>query len=543
MFNTRAEQTTQTTGTGTLTLDPPPSGRRSMANAAGGTGKKIYYTVEDSTYVNWEEGWGVVTVGAQDTITRNVIRSSNADQLVNFTAGSKRVLCAEQADTMRFGATGDIPTATGTANALVIGFFPRVRHVKYRMEFMWFPAVANTMAATIDIDDILGIPLRKGDGTVALSGGEMQPNTLCRGVYDEGGGGRIILTNPQSAATATPVGNGGFINKFRNAAMDIAARGVTGTVTAGSPDYTLDGWIVSTTGANISWDQAQFPAGTSGAPYNSLKLTGATSVTNSFVKQRIESLLAAPLAGLAVTVSALIYNNTGASITPTLTVKRPTVKDNWGATATDVNAVNLQACPNGAATQVAYTFIANANTVNGLEATIDFGGALNSGSKIVYLTALDIRYTPGVSTGLNAAPPVAELRAPSAEAMLCQRYFYALGNQGATGVIPYKAQRVTTNLVDTLVPFPVPMRAAPSLQSSSPSWPGASPSGNQVNMYNNVASGYVTISGSVTLSVTGATSVSTILRVTAGTSFNGTSGDMGDFYFGSTAQVKFSAEL
>ena len=543
MFNTRAEQTTQTTGTGTYTLDPPSTGRRSMANAAGATGKKIYYTVEDSTGANWEEGWGVVTVGAQDTLTRNVIRSSNADQLVSFTAGTKRVYCAEQADMLRFGAAGDIPTATGAANALIIGFFPTVRHLKSGMEIKWFPAVANTSAATIDIDGFPGIQIRVGNGTVALSGGEMQPATLAIGVYDEGGGGRIILTNPQSVVVPVQSGNGGFVNKFRNAAMDVATRAVTGTITAGSPDYTLDGWIVSTTGANITWDQAQAPSAFVGAPYNSLKLTGATSVTNSFVKQRIESLLSAPLAGQVVTVSAWIYNNTGASITPTLTVKRPTAKDNWGATATDVNAVNLQACANGAWTQVGYSFTANASSYNGLEVTIDLGAAMNSGSKIVYLTAPDIRYTPGVSAGLNATPPVPELRPPSTEVLLCQRYLYGFGNQGATGVIPYKSQRVTTNLVDTLVPFPVPMRAAPSLQSSSPTWPGASPSGNQINMYNNVTSGYVTIIGSATLSVTGATSVSAILRVTAGTSFNGTSGDMGDFYFGSTAQVRFTAEL
>ncbi|MGB4101078.1 MAG: hypothetical protein WBK91_04140 [Alphaproteobacteria bacterium] len=543
MFNTRAEQTTQSTGLGTLTLDPPSIGRRSMGNAAGGTGKKIYYTVEDVTRANWEEGWGIVTVGSEDTLTRNVIRSSNADQLVNFASGTKRVYCAEQADMLRFGAVGEIPTATGTANALLVGFFPPLRHYKAGQKLMWFPAAANTLAATIDFGPG-SVPIRRGDGTVALSGGEMQPATLCIGVYDEGGGGRMILTNPQSvAAPALPSVEGGFLNKLRNAAMDIAARGLTGTITAGSPDYTLDGWIVSTTGANITWDQAQTPSPFAGAPYNSLKLTGVTSVSNSFVKQRIESLIAAPLAGQVVTISAWIYNNTGASITPTLTVKRPTAKDNWGATATDLNAVNLQPCANSAWTHVAYSYTAHVSSFNGLEVTIDFGGALNAGSKIVYLTAPDVRYTPGVSTGLNATPPVPELRPPSTESLLCQRYLFAFGNQGSTGVIPYKSQRVTTTLVDTLVPFPVAMREAPSLQSTAPSWPGASPSGNQINMYNNVAANYVTISGAATLSITGATATSAVLRVTAGASFSGASGDMGDFYFGSTAQVRFSAEL
>jgi hypothetical protein len=70
-------------------------------------------------------------------------------------------------------------------------------------------------------------------------------------------------------------------------------------------------------------------------------MLGATSVTDVIVKQRIESYVAAPLAGQVVTVQAEVYNSTGGSITPTLTVKHATSQDSWGSSTTDASAVNL----------------------------------------------------------------------------------------------------------------------------------------------------------------------------------------------------------
>ena len=295
----------------------------------------------------------------------------------------------------------------------------------------------------------------------------------------------VVYSGPASGTASTPgfralvpadVGGaapGGFLNKFRNGAMDVWQLGYGPLTVTTAGAYTADGWVVVPIGASVSVSRA---AGRS-LTINSLQITGATSVTDVQVRQRIESYMAAPLSGQTVTVQAQIYNNTGQVITPALTVKRPTAEDNYGATTTDVNAVSLQACAIAAWTLVSYTFVANAGTNLGTEITIDLGNNFSTSGKTVQITELDIHGTPGVATGLNSAPPTPEFRPLSAELPICRRYYTtSYGN----GVAPGTATR--NGLVNLgfqgLSPtqptaggtlFPAEMRATPSLLA----WDGA----------------------------------------------------------------------
>lgn len=224
---------------------------------------------------------------------------------------------------------------------------------------------------------------------------------------------------------------GGGINKFRNGTFDVWQRGTSGTITAGSPAYSADGWIISSTGANVPWAQVTGRASTSFG----LKVTGAASVTDVLIKQRIESYLAAmlyPNAAAQITVQAKIYNNTGSAITPTLTVKHATATDNFGTMTTDVNAVSLQSCTNTSLTTVGYTFASVSGMGNGVEVTIDFGNNFTTNGKSVEVFEWDIRVTPGVTTGLNSTPPLPELRNIQVETALCQRYLPAFNANGVT---------------------------------------------------------------------------------------------------------------
>lgn len=85
----RCKETTTSTGTGTVNLAGAPTGFQTLV-AGIGTGSSCYYTIALGT--EWEVGWGTVTSGSPDTLSRlQILGSSNAGSLVSFSAGSKDV--------------------------------------------------------------------------------------------------------------------------------------------------------------------------------------------------------------------------------------------------------------------------------------------------------------------------------------------------------------------------------------------------------------------------------------------------------------------
>ncbi|MGP0058400.1 MAG: hypothetical protein ACLPID_03820 [Beijerinckiaceae bacterium] len=255
---------------------------------------------------------------------------------------------------------------------------------------------------------------------------------------------------------------GGLVNKFRNGTMDIWQRGTSGLAVGASTvfAYTADGWMVAGTYSSGSGPVVS-QAGGRLTTKNSLQVTGASNVTDVKIKQRIESFIAAALCSQTVTVQAQIYNNTGGAITPTLTVNRPSAQDNYGSVTADVSAANLQTCANSAWTQVAYTLNANAASYNGLEILFDFGNNFSTTGKDIQITELDIRVTPGVSTGLNSSPPVPELRPIAAELAFCQRYYLKLGGNVSEDIIVAGYNTAGNGTAINMV-YPATMRANPT---------------------------------------------------------------------------------
>jgi len=269
--------------------------------------------------------------------------------------------------------------------------------------------------------------------------------------------------------TPSVLNQAGFVNRFRNGSFDVAQRGTSGTVSAGSSSMTLDGWSIVATGATLAWGQGY--SGSVGS--NILNLPCASGITGAAIRQRMESIVALPLAGKMVTVQFVLYNNSGVTITPTLTVKHANSADNWGASTTYVNSVSLQSCVTGAVTTVAYSFAASANSNNGLEVTLDLGGALNqtAGTGIqVQVGKADIRLTPAVASGLNPNPPLPELRPIHAELAFCQRY-YNTGNFFYSG---YGQGGSTGNAMSGQIQYPITMRSSPTVTLSSLSYFNAS---------------------------------------------------------------------
>ena len=85
----RVLETTTTQGTGPITLLGATVGCQSFIEGVG-TGAKVCYTIEDGQ--NWEVGTGIVTSGASDTLSRDVVLESSANgSPVNWGPGTRNV--------------------------------------------------------------------------------------------------------------------------------------------------------------------------------------------------------------------------------------------------------------------------------------------------------------------------------------------------------------------------------------------------------------------------------------------------------------------
>jgi len=84
----RVQETTTTTGTGTLTLGGAVTGFQSFA--AIGNANTTYYTIS-STSSEWEVGIGTYTAVGTTLSRDTVLASSNAGSAVNLSAGTKNV--------------------------------------------------------------------------------------------------------------------------------------------------------------------------------------------------------------------------------------------------------------------------------------------------------------------------------------------------------------------------------------------------------------------------------------------------------------------
>lgn len=162
-------ESTNTTGTGTYDLTAGTDPLFQTFVSGVGSGTSVRYRVEMSP--NWEEGYGIVTAGYPDTLTRAAVTaSSNSNAAVNWGAGTKRIFCPVDAQTVRFGAAGSVPVATGTANAHLVAHGPAMRALRPGMSGRYFAPTANSGNVTVSFDSITAVPLRRANGTEIAAG-------------------------------------------------------------------------------------------------------------------------------------------------------------------------------------------------------------------------------------------------------------------------------------------------------------------------------------------------------------------------------------
>ena len=118
VLNDRVKQTSTSTGTGTINLSATAeTGFVTFVAGIGNTNSTFYCISHDGTS-EFEVGIGTVTDAGTDTLSRTtIISSSNSDNLVNFTAGTKTVFCtypAKRAPSASMTATTYVTTHAST---------------------------------------------------------------------------------------------------------------------------------------------------------------------------------------------------------------------------------------------------------------------------------------------------------------------------------------------------------------------------------------------------------------------------------------------
>ncbi len=89
----RVRELSTTTGAGTYDLDGAASNHQTFV-AGIGDGNTCHYLALDAGGNGWEVGVGTITDAAPDTLARaSIIASSNSDAAVNWSAGTRRLMC------------------------------------------------------------------------------------------------------------------------------------------------------------------------------------------------------------------------------------------------------------------------------------------------------------------------------------------------------------------------------------------------------------------------------------------------------------------
>ena len=92
VLNDRVKETTTTTGTGTLTLAGAVTGFETFA-AGIGNSNTTYYAVILPGSAEFEVGLGTLSSDSSTIARTTIISSSNSDNAVNFSAGTKTIFC------------------------------------------------------------------------------------------------------------------------------------------------------------------------------------------------------------------------------------------------------------------------------------------------------------------------------------------------------------------------------------------------------------------------------------------------------------------
>jgi len=279
-------------------------------------------------------------------------------------------------------------------------------------------------------------------------------------------GSSLTAANNITATSGTVVMASSFLrNRIINGAMQIAQRGTSATVTAGTAVPTasagfpcVDRWFVYSTGANVTAAQV---AG-SGNNKNLLQITGAASVTAVGVGQRIEQLNSYDLAGQTCTLSVYMANSVLTTVT--WTASYANTADTFGTIGTPSK------------TQIATGTFTVSSSLTQYTTNISIPSAATTGIEILFTVGAQTSGTWTIGLAQLEPGSVAtpfERRQYGQELALCQRYYEktydittAPGTVTNNGILSMMS--FASKTIRTVWKFAVSKRTAPSITFYNP---------------------------------------------------------------------------
>lgn len=114
VLKNRVQETTTTTGTGTVTLLGAVTGYQAFSII--GNANTTYYTIAGQTTSEWEVGIGTYTLSGTTLSRDTVLASSNSGSLVTFSAGTKNVFVTYPVERAAYVSTAGPSDFGTTAN-------------------------------------------------------------------------------------------------------------------------------------------------------------------------------------------------------------------------------------------------------------------------------------------------------------------------------------------------------------------------------------------------------------------------------------------